>query len=48
MNAAEITDKLGDSWEIALNTYKPFACGIVIHPSIDGCVQLREQGLAAR
>jgi 2-methylcitrate dehydratase PrpD len=43
-----ITDGLGESWEVALNTYKPFACGIVIHPSIDGCVQLREQhGLCA-
>ena len=38
----EITHGLGQTWEIALNTYKPFACGIVIHPSIDGCVQLRE------
>jgi 2-methylcitrate dehydratase PrpD len=38
---AEVTENLGQSWEIALNTYKPFACGIVIHPSIDGCVQLR-------
>jgi 2-methylcitrate dehydratase PrpD len=47
----EITHNLGGdsgSWEIALNTYKPFACGIVIHPSIDGCVQLRnEHGLTA-
>ncbi|MFN7428579.1 MAG: hypothetical protein ACK5T2_19355, partial [bacterium] len=26
--------------------YKPFACGIVIHPIIDACVQLRnEHGL---
>jgi 2-methylcitrate dehydratase PrpD len=40
---SEITENLGSSWEIALNTYKPFACGIVIHPSIDGCVQLREK-----
>lgn len=38
---AEITEGLGTCWEAALNTYKPFACGIVIHPSIDGCVQLR-------
>jgi 2-methylcitrate dehydratase PrpD len=43
---AEITDGLGASYEIALNTYKPFACGIVIHPTIDGCAQLRgEHGL---
>lgn len=44
----EITEGLGETWEIALNTYKPFACGIVIHPAIDGCIQLRnEHGLKA-
>jgi 2-methylcitrate dehydratase PrpD len=37
----EITDELGQRFEISFNSYKPFACGIVIHPSIDGCVQLR-------
>ena len=47
-NFDEITGGLGQSWEIALNTYKPFACGIIIHPTIDGCVQLRnEHKLAA-
>ena len=39
----EITGRLGETWEIALNTYKPFACGIVIHPAIDGCIQLRNE-----
>ncbi|ESR26112.1 MmgE/PrpD family protein [Lutibaculum baratangense] len=39
----EILDGLGRSWEAALNSYKPFACGIVIHPTIDGCQQLREE-----
>jgi 2-methylcitrate dehydratase PrpD len=44
----EITRGLGENWEIALNTYKPFACGIVIHPIIDGCIRLRnEHGLKA-
>jgi len=43
----EITDELGSRFEISFNTYKPFACGIVIHPSIDACVQLRERGVAA-
>ena len=38
---SEITDSLGQRFEISFNTYKPFACGIVIHPAIDGCVQLR-------
>ncbi len=42
----EVTDELGTRFEISFNTYKPFACGIVIHPSIDACVQLRERGIA--
>jgi len=40
---SQITERLGETWEIALNTYKPFACGIVIHPAIDGCIQLRNE-----
>ena len=39
----EITGRLGETYEILLNTYKPFACGIVIHPAIDGCIQLRKE-----
>ena len=42
----EVTDELGERFEISFNTYKPFACGIVIHPSIDACVRLRAQGIA--
>jgi 2-methylcitrate dehydratase PrpD len=42
----EVTGELGKRFEISFNTYKPFACGIVIHPSIDACVQLRGQGVA--
>jgi 2-methylcitrate dehydratase PrpD len=42
----EAIDELGERFEIAFNTYKPFACGIVIHPSIDAAVQLRERGIA--
>jgi 2-methylcitrate dehydratase PrpD len=39
----EITDNLGGRYEISANTYKPFPCGIVIHPAIDGCLQLRTE-----
>ncbi len=39
----EITDELGSRFEISFNTYKPFACGIVIHPAIDACAQLRAE-----
>jgi 2-methylcitrate dehydratase PrpD len=42
-NYPEITEKLGQTYEVSLNTYKPFACGIVIHPAIDGCIQLRRE-----
>lgn len=42
---SEITGELGQRFEISFNTYKPFACGIVIHPSIDACAQLRAQGV---
>ena len=42
-NYAEITEKLGRTYEISVNTYKPFACGVVMHPAIDGCIQLRNQ-----
>jgi len=37
----EITADLGVRFEIGLNTYKPYACGVVCHPVIDGCIQLR-------
>ena len=44
----EVTDGLGTRFESALNTYKPFACGIVTHPGIDAAIQLRnEYGLQA-
>ncbi|WP_407155801.1 MmgE/PrpD family protein [Bradyrhizobium sp. STM 3557] len=37
----EILGDLGKRYEAALNTYKPFACGIVLHPAIDAAIQLR-------
>ena len=39
----EIIDGLGQHYEAALNTYKPFACGIVMHPAIDAAIQLRNE-----
>jgi 2-methylcitrate dehydratase PrpD len=39
----EITEGLGTRYEALLNTYKPFACGIVMHPAIDAAIQLRNQ-----
>ncbi|KAI6809266.1 hypothetical protein KC332_g15705 [Hortaea werneckii] len=42
--------ELGEKWEIEANAFKPFPCGIVCHPAIDGCIQLhhemQQKGLA--
>jgi 2-methylcitrate dehydratase PrpD len=40
---SEITGNLGRTYEIALNSYKPFPCGVVIHPAIDACLQLHQE-----
>jgi len=31
---------LGEHWEILANSFKPYACGLVIHPVIDACLAL--------
>lgn len=40
-DSAALVDGLGERWELLRNTYKPYPCGIVIHPIIDACLQLR-------
>ncbi len=43
-----LTDGLGEEWEIAKNTYKPYPAAIVLHPVIEACIRLhREAGLRA-
>ena len=34
---------LGKTWEVERNSFKPFPCGIVVHPVIDACVQLHHK-----
>lgn len=41
---SKLTRGLGETWEVTRNTYKPFPCGIVIHPTIDACIRLRNEG----
>jgi 2-methylcitrate dehydratase PrpD len=43
----EIVRALGETWELAQNTYKPYPCGIVAHPVIDGCLALRGEARIA-
>lgn len=38
-----ITRPWGQSYELSSNMYKPFACGLVVHGAIDGCIQLRNE-----
>lgn len=40
---SQIAERLGETYEISFNTYKPFACGVVMHPTIDACIQLRNE-----
>jgi 2-methylcitrate dehydratase PrpD len=41
---SKITVGLGSAWESARNTYKPYPCGIVLHPVIDALLELRKAG----
>lgn len=34
-----ILDELGTRWEILRNGFKPYACGIVLHPAIDAMIE---------
>jgi 2-methylcitrate dehydratase PrpD len=38
-----IGDGLGEVYALSSNAYKPYACGLVVHPAIDGCSQIRER-----
>jgi aconitate decarboxylase len=42
-NATAYFDQLGSVWEIEKNTFKPYPCGIVMHPVIDGAIQLSNE-----
>jgi 2-methylcitrate dehydratase PrpD len=42
-NSDAVTRELGEQWEILALAYKPYPCGVVIHPVIDACLDLRAQ-----
>jgi 2-methylcitrate dehydratase PrpD len=44
-DAGVLTRGLGSEFELLNNSYKPYPCGIVIHPSIDACFKLRAGGV---
>lgn len=40
---SKITSDLGKDWDLRVNTYKPFPCGIVNHPTIDAAIQIHDE-----
>ena len=48
VNIAKCVDALGTRYDLLGNTYKPYACGLVIHPAIEACIRWRnENGIRA-
>jgi 2-methylcitrate dehydratase PrpD len=43
-DARALTDGLGTTFEILSNTFKPYPCGVVIHPVIDACLDAIDDG----
>jgi 2-methylcitrate dehydratase PrpD len=37
-----MTNHLGVDWEVTRNGFKPYACGVVLHPAIDALIALRQ------
>ncbi|RZJ16932.1 MAG: MmgE/PrpD family protein [Haliea sp.] len=40
-NPAALTDGLGVHFEVLANTYKAYPCGVVLHPVVDACLEIR-------
>jgi 2-methylcitrate dehydratase PrpD len=40
---SKISSRLGVDFDLRENTYKPFPCGIVNHPTIDGAIQIHNE-----
>jgi 2-methylcitrate dehydratase PrpD len=40
---SKVTTGLGVDFDLRENTYKPFPCGIVNHPTIDGAIQIHDE-----
>ncbi len=42
-NPGALAAGLGERWELEANSFKPFACGLVTHPTIQGVLELRAE-----
>lgn len=41
-NLEKVNQEWGSRWELLDNSFKPYACGVVLHPCIDACIALRD------
>jgi 2-methylcitrate dehydratase PrpD len=39
----KVTAGLGQDFQLRYNTYKPYPSGIVVHPTVDGCIDLHRE-----
>ena len=46
-NVDAVLDGWGATYQIEMNTFKPFPCGIVTHAAIDACLELYRLGVRA-
>jgi aconitate decarboxylase len=46
INMDALSDRLGQKWAFLDNTFKPYPCGIVNHPLIDGGLEFRRRGIS--
>lgn len=48
VDADRVSEGFGQKWLLSENTYKPYPCGLVIHPLIDLGIELKNRGVTAR
>ena len=39
----QLSDRLGEHWELTQVAYKPYPCGVVLHALVDACLEQREK-----
>jgi 2-methylcitrate dehydratase PrpD len=40
---SKVTAGLGEDFQIRYNAYKPYPCGVVVQPTIDGCIEIHNE-----
>jgi 2-methylcitrate dehydratase PrpD len=40
---SKVTAGLGEDFQLRYNAYKPYPCGVVVHPTIDGSIEIHNE-----